>query len=119
MNPELKTLWLEALRSGKYEQGQQFLNRNDKLCCLGVLCEVMVELDPTIHAITVKDSEVGGHGVSRSFTVKKYGGGSRMIPHTLLSRAKITTMEAKRLAVLNDEHGLSFEEIAKQIEENM
>jgi hypothetical protein len=33
--------WVEALRSGEYEQGQSFLNKNNKFCCLGVLCEIV------------------------------------------------------------------------------
>ena len=41
MTPELKTKWIEALRSGKYEQGKHYLKVNGKFCCLGVLCEVM------------------------------------------------------------------------------
>lgn len=41
MNKEIKEDWLEALRSGDYEKGIGSLNENNKLCCLGVLCEVM------------------------------------------------------------------------------
>lgn len=46
MNPEVKTLWVQALRSGEYQQGTGRLNRTDSLtqttgyCCLGVLCDV-------------------------------------------------------------------------------
>jgi hypothetical protein len=40
MTPELKSKWLAALRSGKYEQGHGALNSNGKMCCLGVLCDV-------------------------------------------------------------------------------
>lgn len=44
MNPEIKTRWVAALRSGKYKQGRRVLNRNDQeFCCLGVLCELAVE----------------------------------------------------------------------------
>ena len=33
--------WVEALRSGKYKQGQGALNyNNEKFCCLGVACEI-------------------------------------------------------------------------------
>jgi hypothetical protein len=33
--------WLEALRSGKYEQGTQYLRTiDDKFCCLGVACDL-------------------------------------------------------------------------------
>lgn len=46
MNPEVKTLWVQALRSGEYQQGRGRLNSTDILtqttgyCCLGVLCDV-------------------------------------------------------------------------------
>jgi hypothetical protein len=33
--------WVEALRSGQYEQGKGNLNKNGKFCCLGVLCELL------------------------------------------------------------------------------
>jgi len=32
--------WVNALRSGDYEQGQDYLCRDGKFCCLGVLCEI-------------------------------------------------------------------------------
>jgi hypothetical protein len=32
--------WAKALRSGDYEQGQDYLCRDGKFCCLGVLCEI-------------------------------------------------------------------------------
>lgn len=40
MNPELKAKWVEALRSGEYQQGVMYLKRDGCFCCLGVLCEV-------------------------------------------------------------------------------
>ncbi len=44
MNPEIKQLWLNALRGGEYEQGHGYLRRNkaeqDSFCCLGVLCDL-------------------------------------------------------------------------------
>lgn len=40
MNAE-QTLWLAALRSGKYKQGRGRLrSADDKYCCLGIACEV-------------------------------------------------------------------------------
>ena len=35
--------WVEALRSGKYAQGKDYLCLDNRLCCLGVLCEVAKE----------------------------------------------------------------------------
>jgi len=35
--------WTDKLRSGDYEQGEQYLNKEGKYCCLGVLCELYIE----------------------------------------------------------------------------
>lgn len=44
MNERVKKLWIEALRSGEYQQGTNWLKSteqgNDSYCCLGVLCEL-------------------------------------------------------------------------------
>lgn len=51
MNPEVKRKWVEALRSGEFPQGTEYLRRltgyeasnTDQVtgyCCLGVLCEL-------------------------------------------------------------------------------
>lgn len=37
---ELLRRWVEALRSGAYEQGRKQLRAGDKFCCLGVLCDL-------------------------------------------------------------------------------
>ena len=43
MNQEIKEKWVAALRSGKYTQGHASLCKDNKYCCLGVLCELAVE----------------------------------------------------------------------------
>ncbi len=40
MNPEVKALWLQALRSGEYTQTKQKLRDEAGMCCLGVLCDI-------------------------------------------------------------------------------
>lgn len=41
MNPDIKKLWVDALRSGKYKQGRHALRSSaDNFCCLGVLCDI-------------------------------------------------------------------------------
>lgn len=47
MNPEAKTQWIAALRSGNYQQGRHVLNSADGLCCLGVLCDLAVKAGVT------------------------------------------------------------------------
>ena len=41
MKKKLKQEWIEALNSGEYQQGQTYLYKDKRYCCLGVLCEVM------------------------------------------------------------------------------
>lgn len=41
-NRENIALWVQALRSGEFEQGTEWLNRDGKFCCLGVACEVAI-----------------------------------------------------------------------------
>lgn len=52
MNPEIKSQWLTALRSGDYVKGMSVLHRSttdaegnviDRFCCLGVLCDLAVK----------------------------------------------------------------------------
>lgn len=43
MNPEIKTRWLEALRSGRYQQTRKMLESDGKFCCLGVLCDIALK----------------------------------------------------------------------------
>jgi hypothetical protein len=40
MKPEITRRWIEALRSGEYEQGRGFLKLDGRYCCLGVLCDL-------------------------------------------------------------------------------
>ncbi len=40
MNADIKAKWLEALRSGEYQQGRRQLRKGDTYCCLGVLCDL-------------------------------------------------------------------------------
>lgn len=50
MNAAVKKQWVEALRSGKYEQGTCALRKHnfgqDQYCCLGVLCDLYTKEFP-------------------------------------------------------------------------
>lgn len=45
MDKELKAKWIKALRSGKYQQTQYYLKRDDAYCCLGILHKVATGKD--------------------------------------------------------------------------
>lgn len=40
MKESVKKLWVNALRSERYEQGKNYLRIDNKFCCLGVLCDI-------------------------------------------------------------------------------
>jgi hypothetical protein len=113
MNPEIKSLWVAALRSGKYKQGRGTLrNEQEQFCCLGVLCNLHAQAHPEIAAkqkysteyLTCKcylpDEVIKWSGV-------RYNGGIVSI-----------NRELKSLADHNDSRR-TFEEIAKAIEEQL
>jgi hypothetical protein len=43
MNSKIKEAWVNALHSGKYEQGKEKLRSVSGYCCLGVLCDIYAE----------------------------------------------------------------------------
>ena len=43
MNSEVKQKWIDALRSGKYEQCSGKLRGANGYCCLGVLCDLYAQ----------------------------------------------------------------------------
>jgi len=45
LDKDIKKAWIEALRSGKYEQGRGYLKKDNCYCCLGVICEINNKLD--------------------------------------------------------------------------
>lgn len=47
--------WVEALRSGEYEQGKRRLCRDGKHCCLGVACEVAIK-----NGVEIERRDYGG-----------------------------------------------------------
>ncbi len=111
----IKTKWVAALRSGKYQQGTGALCTGDKFCCLGVLCN-----------LAVNDGIIKAGKVRNVSDMVYYGNGEHARPNYLpreveswaqmdSSSGHIPTVGA--LADLNDS-GKSFEEIATIIEEN-
>jgi len=54
MNLQIKQKWVDALRSGEYQQTQERLHDENGFCCLGVLCDLYgkennVEWEPSTH----------------------------------------------------------------------
>ena len=107
MNPEIKTRWVEALRSGKYIQGSNALryltaDKEEHWCCLGVLCDLVAP-----------KAWVAPVGLPRRFS--HLDGADGMPSAGVRDAADLPPRQAQDLARLNDE-GYSFEDIAKEIE---
>lgn len=109
MKPSIKALWVEALRSGKFKQGQGKLKseressrgrpRQPKFCCLGVLREIS------------------------PVPLKAQGEDDAYLNDASLKKVGLTTANQALLADMNDRDGdfgekrKSFLEIADYIEE--
>jgi hypothetical protein len=89
--------WLDALRSGKYEQTTGQLERDGKYCCLGVYC--------VVHELTIENGglDVFDDGLHGYHFLAKHIGDSMVT----------------KLYDLNDVKKKSFVEIADYIEQNI
>lgn len=111
MDPTWKKKWVDALRSGEYEQGRGGLrSTTDKFCCLGVLTDLCIKEGLTEEwEIGDKDwwEAEGRPGTLPTSTRKATGADYPYIPRE------------GHLATLNDRRGFSFERIADLIEEHL
>lgn len=125
MKQAIKRLWIDALRSGEYEQGHRVLvlataGVDRKYCCLGVLCQLAVNNRVPID-VTVEYSTVVGDDVLA------YDGVRFNLPESVIEWAglgsdnpSVSTMDGSgtTLADMND-NGASFNQIALEIEEHL
>lgn len=131
MNPAIKQLWIDALRSGKYVQTDGQLRRkhgeaNDTFCtycALGVLCDIAAD-----HGIGEWDDE--SFDCSRVNLTGCYDRSDQMLPYSVQKWAGIThanpsvhitntsTPYWETIVHLNDGQNYSFEEIAEILETN-
>jgi len=129
MNPEIKVLWLERLRSNKYEQGEVYLCRNGKYCCLGVLCEIAAE-QGIVEKVTEKYAKIGFFVASEE-PVVHYDGKNALLPHSVEKWAELDWWPrvnidgtSMTLTALNDKmhrqkHVYDFHKIADLIETSL
>jgi hypothetical protein len=109
-NPDLKTRWLAALRSGEYKQTKEYLRTPDGFCCLGVLCDLY---DPTVWD-SVRDAD-DDHNYNYNFTSIGRSSFETLPPSEIAELVDLTEDDCNALAGLNDE-GMSFKQIADIIE---
>jgi hypothetical protein len=105
--------WIEALRSGKYEQGKGKLCKNGNYCCLGVLCEIQgrPKFNGGRDARVCFDSSKGH--LSAENPVYNKLNASGFFPEGI--KVEFKNGKYGSLADCND-HGLTFDQIADIIE---
>lgn len=142
MNPEIKQLWLESLRSGEYAQTtgalQNLRDGKSSFCCLGVLCDLAEKAGVTSHEIEYSEADSNGYGIYQDGDGFTY---TAMLPKVVVDWAELESREIfdasdvpntngqlkNRVTVddvsyfalweLNDKAKLTFEQIADIIEE--
>ncbi len=119
MKPEVRTMWIEELMSGKHKQGKGYLHSDEGLCCLGVLCHIAVREGITTRTTLPNDDHYAHDGIRR------YGNcGIKALDVDVMQWAGLAlcnpalwddgTGAQPLLSNLNDE-GMPFEQIAKLI----
>jgi hypothetical protein len=119
MKADIKKAWVNALRSGKYKQGRGRLcavdHGDERLCCLGVLCELAV-----LDRVTTKT--VGDDGVAR------YNSSLNYLPEDVQTWAGLSSYNpvvangthlASHNDGVNDVPAKSFDQIADLIEKHL
>lgn len=116
MNAEIKQKWIEALRSGKYEQGKYVLRSADnKYCCLGVLCDIVApgswDKEPSRNEFS-RVNQFYGHGDGLCSS-------STSLSAAVELEVGLGSEDQRELANMNDNYGNNFNEIAVYIERNL
>lgn len=106
---EHRKAWIEALRSGKYAQGQARL-KSDKYCCLGVACDVSGQGRWSLNTYVCGDGlrSVDKSAISLPEDVKNYYG--------LRNKHGGFADDEDSLIRCNDTKKYTFEQIADIIE---
>lgn len=134
MKEDIKNRWVEALRSGKYKQGQNVLHQsyegqNDSFCCLGVLCDLAAK-DGAVHKsksstydpkLSTYRYDTSASGLSSDMrTWSGVASSEGRINVTYEDNPLDIPFDDVRgytfLSVLNDRQNFTFEEIANVIE---
>lgn len=115
MNPEIKKRWVDALRSGEYQQTHGNLWDSDGFCCLGVLSDLAVKdgvVEWDLGVIQDPETDHRSAGLLHDKVID-WAGLERRDPEVTDQKDRPTT-----LSIIND-MGEPFTVIADIIEEQL
>lgn len=127
MKEDIKKIWVDALRSGEYAQGDGRLYNGEDYCCLGVLCDIHNKMTKA-GIWTHNTDEDGIDWVVYRDNVYGYDNGE-VLPRAVCEWADIDPNPNvgqhpcgqkvySTVAELND-YGYTFEDLARIIEERL
>jgi hypothetical protein len=122
LQPEAKRLWVEALRSGDYQQGTGLLHYEDEdgdqYCCLGVLCEVAISAGVEVERVRRSNGTYGydANTLVPPPRVTEWAYGEA---EPLGAWAVIVEEHRRLFDQLNDDLGYTFRAIADLIEQQL
>lgn len=125
---QLMQHWIEALRSGKYQQGLGCLKEYKRVgeeqvphyCCLGVLCEVAAQHRPELDVSWVDDDYE--NTTTKRVRVAMTSDGDRnesYPPKVIMDEVGIDYDFSRQLADMNDSYKYDFKIIAAILEQYM
>ncbi len=108
---DLRQEWIKALENGEWKQGKYTLKKEDKFCCLGVVCE-LYRRKTNQGEWVVSSLEEGREGFNLGKeTVDEY------LPESLMISLGLTIAQTTHLATCNDDYNMDFVEIANKIKD--
>lgn len=126
MKPEIAKIWVDALRSGKYDQGISVLrDKDNKFCCLGVLCELAVKEGIIDTPVLMDDNreyyiyEKHSYGVLPNNVQEWAGMKNSNGRYTDTFDSNGNYVQILALYIHNDRDKMNFNQIADIIEQNM
>lgn len=124
MNPEVKQKWITALRSGEYQQTTHRLKVEHEsecaFCCLGVLCDLYLKDYPA--GLNVE--KVFGPNDGKEYSYDK---SLVALPDKVMSWAGLGSYMGASVTIdghlstlaSHNDRGVTFDQIAQAIEENL
>jgi hypothetical protein len=122
MDQRIKKLWIEALRSGEFKQGQGYLERDGRYCALGVL-SVLAMLEG-VCTYNYKDGLglFDNRQFKLSYNVMKWADIAQDDEHFLnpIEHSVLINIKGSLTTVMDlNDQGKSFKQIANLIERYM
>lgn len=127
MNADIKKIWVDALRSGEYAQGDGRLYDGESYCCLGVLCDIHSRM--TKAGVWSHSTDYDGNSVVIYKADGAYNCGE-VLPPSVRDWAELDASNPdvgnhpcgskvyRTVAELND-YGYTFDDLANIIEERL